>query len=50
MDTLAAPALTDSEVVAGREYEYQARAFVRNGLGRTLPTEWSDSVVAEPGG
>ena len=45
-----ATALTDSEVVAGREYEYQVRGFVRNGLGRTLPTEWSDSVVAEPGG
>ena len=43
-----ATAFTDSEVVAGQEYEYQVRAFVRNGLGRTLPTGWSDSVVAEP--
>ena len=50
VDRAPATALTDSEVVAGREYEYQVRAFVRNGLGRTLPTEWSDSVVAEPGG
>ena len=45
-----AAAFTDSEVVAGQEYEYQVRAFVRNGLGRILPTGWSDSVVAEPGG
>ena len=50
VDTLAATALTDSEAVAAREYEYRVRAFVRNAPGRTLPTESSDSVAAEAEG
>ena len=50
VDTLPATALTDSDVVAGREYEYQVRAFVLDAQGRTLTTGWSDSLVAEPEG
>ncbi len=50
VDTRSATALTDSEVVAGREDGYRVRGSARDARGRTLTTEWSDSMVAEPGG